>query len=292
MDSEHRHELKENDLETALASAKEWWGKHQMKVLGGAVLAAALIFGIRFMNASATGTRDAEQYELATAATPQALRKLAMTTGNESVQVQANLRGGDAILPLLRKPIGTEKDQISAEDRNKLIEDAQSMYNAALAESKHPLVKIKAHMGLAVLAQTRGEWDKAKEHYQAAQKAGGPGYEYLTQRAAAFEAAVDRVKVEPVYARAQKPTVGNDLLKSPFLPEGPTKDGKAKDGASTDKPLFPSFNLDPSKGKEEDGKDGKVADDGKDKEPAPVLPLPVVPTPAAPTPDAPTKDAK
>ncbi len=258
MDSEHRHELKENDLEVAITSLKAWWVRHQVKVLGGAVLAAALIFGIRWMNASATGTRDAEQYELATAPTPEALRKLAQTTGNESVQVHANLRGADSILPQLRKPVGDGKDQITAQHRKKLIEDAQAMYHAALAESKHPLVKIKAHMGLAVLAQSRGEWDKAREHYQAAQKAGGPGYEYLTQRAAAFEAAIDRVKVEPVYARVEETKPDTDLLKSPFLPEGPTKDGeKSKDGKEKETPLFPSFIPEPTKDKEEPAKDEK-----------------------------------
>ena len=269
MDSEHRHELKENDLAVAMTSLKDWWANHQMKVLGGAVLLAAIILGIRWMSASATNSRDAEQYELATAPSPEAYRALASATGNDSVQVQANLRGADAILPLLRKPIGTGPETITADRRKKLLDEAETMYKAALADATHPLVKIKAHLGLASLSETRGDWAKAKEHYQQAQKVGGEGNEFLIKRAAAFEAAIPRIQVTPVYGReeaAKKPDPAPTPL--PFLPIAPTdtKDGKAKDA----------------------------------KEPAP-LPLPLIPAPTpekdakAPTPaptPAPEKDAK
>ena len=276
MDSEHRHELKENDLAVAVASLKDWWGKHQMKVLGGAVLAAALILGIRIMSANATSSRDGEQYELATAPTPEAYRALAAATSNESVEIQANLRGADAILPQLRKPVGSGPEAITAERRKKLLDDAQAMYQSVLSEGKHPLLKIKAHLGLASLAETRGDWAKAKEHYQAAQKVGGAGNEFLTKRAAAFEAAIPRIQIEPVYGREETAKAPDpDPLKLPFLPVDPTtpdtKDGKEKDAKEVPAvlPLIPEPTVTPEK-------------DAKAPAPAPI------PVPAP----APEKDAK
>ena len=49
------------------------------------------------------------------------------------------------------------------------------MYRAVLDETKHPLLRIKARLGLAAVAETRGQWDKAKEQYQAVQKEPGEG---------------------------------------------------------------------------------------------------------------------
>jgi hypothetical protein len=296
MDSEHRHELKENDLATAITTAKDWWGKHQMKVLSTAVVVAALILAIRYFSATAANTRDGEQYELATAPGPDAFRKLAQATGSESVMVQASLRGGDAILTELRKPTGTGPDQVAADKKKQLTESAEGMFKAVLEEAKHPLIRIKARFGLAAIAETRGDWKKAAEQYQAIKKEGGEGYEYLTKRAAAFETALARIQVEPIYGRDEPknpfgldkdgktlppgdfplfPEDKNKDGKSPFLPIDPDKDkNKEKDGASPFLPIIPS------KDKEKD-KDGK----------APVVPTPEKDAKPAPVP-APEKDAK
>lgn len=273
MDSQHRHELKENDLAIAIGSMKQWWAKHQMKVLGAAVVLAAVILAARYYYESRWASREGEQYQLATAPTPEAYRSLAQATSNRSIQVHANLRGAEALLKSLR----TAPVPVTAEKRKQSLDSAEAMYKAALADAEHPLTRIKAHIGLAVIAETRGDWDAAREQYQAVQKAGGPGYEYLMKQAAAFEAALPSVQIPPVYGRASAKK--DDLFKLP-LPDGSEGSDLFKDSGL----LFPK----------DDDKKGPLRDN---ESPSP-LPSPV-PAPApekdakpAPTPDTPEKDAK
>jgi len=286
MDSEHRHELKENDLAVAITTLKDWWAKHQMKVLGGAVVLAALILAIRYFSASATASRDNEQYALATAPTPEAFRSLAQDTSNDAVKLHANLRGADAILPLVRKPAGVGADAISEDKKKQLLDQGESMYQSVLDAAKHPLIRIKARLGLAALAETRGQWDKAKEQYLAIQNEPGEGLEFLKKRAASFAASLEKIQVTPVFGKEVKESPlggGKDPLGFPFPLDA--KDGKTNE-APEKGPFTPS--------KTPDTKDAKTPDPSPTKDAKVPDPVPTkdAKTPApTPTP-APTKDAK
>ncbi len=288
MDSEHRHELAESDLFHAWEKFKIWWNKHSTKVLGVAVIAAALILAVRFFRAKAAAEREQEQWLLAMETGPEAYRELANLTSNDAVEAQANLRGADLILSQVARPAEPGQPAMSPEKRKLELEKAEGMCKSVLSGSRHPLLTINARMRLASIAEARGNWEQAKVEYQAVQKdAAGAGSEYYQKLAAAYEKMLPRLAVSPVFAKEEvKPDpLKNDPFK--FDPLKFTPDPGKTDPEKTDPTkTIPSFidppKFDPAKdGKIDPAKDAKI-EPAKDAKPDPAKPDPAKVDPAKP----------
>ena len=90
MDSQHRHELKENDLAQFLANFGQWWGKYGNYLLVIVLVISVTVLGRRWMNASATTANEAAWSDLAYSTSPDTYQLIAQTHDNPAARCLMN----------------------------------------------------------------------------------------------------------------------------------------------------------------------------------------------------------
>jgi tetratricopeptide (TPR) repeat protein len=152
-----------NDVRTA-------WDKFGTPVVGTLAVAAIVYAGYNIFTQRA---REAEQnawIDLYTATSPESLEVLTETINRPSVRAVANLRAGDLLLG--------EAKTAEPEDAAAILESAKGHYRAALEESEHVVYRLNALDGLGVAAESRGDFDAARGHYQQMQDLAGEDFPY------------------------------------------------------------------------------------------------------------------
>jgi hypothetical protein len=200
MKAERRHELQTNTLAQALAGAPAWWQKYGGRVLFLLIAAVLAVILIRFRVSSGRAAEQAAQQNLAVARTlideldnfnqlrgqpdqmtiirEDASRALESATGGSdtpATQAEVLVARGDLYWTLASIPKPPASTQPSAtqpaqpeRSPEQLIDEAARAYQAVLDQfgnEKHAAVA--ARMGLAAIAENRGNWDVAREHYEA-----------------------------------------------------------------------------------------------------------------------------
>lgn len=202
MKSERRHELETNQLATILAKLPELMHRYGSRIL----LAVALLFLVSvfiYTRISASRTAAAEsanalafvreqlqslqQYQPLNLSSPEDRRNAFRTQVQEindaldyvvnhakgpKVLAEALVARGDlnwliATYPEL--PEATTRPALQLqEDRETPLNIAFESYNNVLdAYGDQPLAVLSAHFGLAAIAENRGDWKTARQHYQA-----------------------------------------------------------------------------------------------------------------------------
>ena len=208
MDSEHRHELEENDLQEFLLNFREWWGRWGTYVLIVVALScAAILIWITLSHRDAQARQSAWN-DLATSNTPEILQKVASDHSLKTVKILASLRSADlylaAYLKPAQKPASTQPNQNDLTPKQKL-DHAQAMYRQVLSLADQPLFKINALMGLGSVAENRADWAQAKNDYQQAQTlAKQASFTNLAQAAAARIHYVAKIQTKLVFAPPAK----------------------------------------------------------------------------------------
>lgn len=225
MDSHERHELQENDLAEFLANLGEWWEKY-----GNATLIVVMVVVLAAAGWRYVGFRSAQAHEdawtdLAFATSPEVYRTIAQSHDNPAVQALAYLHGADLLLgkALTAEIIAdgptaadagstTDADtdapspaDTAPQDPQALLTGAQAMYEKALDIAPHGLYRINAQLGLAAVAETREQWDRAREHYQQAIEAADPTFPMLAQRAGMRIEMLDQLSRPVVFAPETPP---------------------------------------------------------------------------------------
>jgi tetratricopeptide (TPR) repeat protein len=198
MKSEHRHELKTNDLAKSLMTFQDY-----VKVYGGRVaLGFAIVILIIVLIVQRSGKSRAElaksQDDLAYAANQINLLSHVQVSGNGQVTVhpaaveqvrrllqdirdkasdkkvlaQATLLQGDYAWAMANYPeipgADTQPSLRPDKDRGDLFKEAKDAYQQVLTQySDQTLPTVAAHMGLAALAENEFNWDEAKRQYEA-----------------------------------------------------------------------------------------------------------------------------
>lgn len=177
MDTEHRHELKENDLAEFFRNFGQWWSNH-----GNAMLVLVLVVVVGFTGYHLLVARTSEQYEaawrdLANSTTPEAYRSVAELSEVGVVQATAYLRGADLLLAKASQESSVDADNPDDPVRRSL-QKAEEMYLQAIevakAEQLHDLFQLNAWLGLASIYEAKHEFEKAADYYQKVQKKAGP----------------------------------------------------------------------------------------------------------------------
>lgn len=162
---------------------------------------------------------------------PEALRQLAeQYDGIRGVPILARLEAADAYLEAVRtglRPgavvgpdgkVQNEQDQLGDADREQYLKEAESLYRQALADAERmpngSIHQMSALYGLAAVAESRGDLDGAKGHYErvktVAEAAGFPLQVKLAQQRIDT---LPQISTEPVLvAEAQLPRL-------PWVPE-------------------------------------------------------------------------
>lgn len=227
MDSEHRHELKENDLQQFLANFGEFWNKHGNTLLITLTVVLVIVFGIRIYRSSVSTAHDAAWFDLANANSPASLKQVALDHSNPTVQAMAYLHAGDMLLEealrdsaVTPAPESAEDgiadepgDEVAATDdlpdlgldeadnpdAESALAEAASLYGVVLDESDHALFKINALFGLGAVSEARRDWPDAAERYQAVAPLAGE-YPVLARKAEARLALLSELEQPVTFA--------------------------------------------------------------------------------------------
>lgn len=282
MDSQHKHELKENDLKQFITHFGEWWGKHQTKVLLIAIVLAGTILGVRILNNRAMEKKDSTFLALNLETSPAGFKAIAADADSDSVRAIASLRAADLLLQEASMPSSSIADEnaITPADRKARLEEARQLYNQAASASDSELMKLNAKMGIASVAESLGDWDEAVKVYESIKTSAGQTHPSFAAQADTRLAILPRVKIEPNFAPEPTPKKPDDAktgdTKTGDSKTGDTKTGDSKTGETK------SGDTKTGDSKTGDTKDATKSGDTKAPTPTPT------PTPAP----APTKDGK
>ena len=183
MDSEHRHELKENDLARALAGLGQWWKKHGRTTMVGVLVVLLVVAAWRMMNFRSQKTHEKTWTELATTSNPDVFRTLAATYSDSAARALANLWGATRYNAQASRPADT--DDPAANDRAAALEHAEAMLANVIDDDQAPkMMRLNALMAKAAVMENLGRFEEAQKLYnQVKQRADVPGYEAWGHRA-------------------------------------------------------------------------------------------------------------
>ncbi|MBN1804852.1 MAG: hypothetical protein JW837_06345 [Sedimentisphaerales bacterium] len=236
MKSEHRHELKTNELAEWLGNLPQWIGKNLTTIL---IVVAVMVAGVtvffwrnynknvvqvqehtelsnllnqmsvleaRIPGAQAQGT-DPSATLLQAA---QSLGSFAQNTGNGSMAALALVKQAEAI----RAELHYRNELISKEDFVKKINQAKAAYTEAVQKSSDsPAIKAAAELGLGLCEEELGNFELAKNIYQGV--VDNPGFDGTVAKTAAknrletMDDYTQKVTFKPatVAAAASRPTI-------------------------------------------------------------------------------------
>jgi hypothetical protein len=208
MKSEHRHELKTNELADWLAHFPQWIQDNRSTLIGAVVVIVLVIavYFVRFYRKDVVSVRQHVQLtglvtqipsqkmtsaraasqgtdqSIALLSIGQDLKKFADGSGNDRLAALALIKHAETLRAELHyRPTAPGSEEVARQ-----IEQAQSSYQAALARAASiPALAATAQFGLGLCEEELGNLDKAKEIYrEVAQKA---EYDGTTAQAAAAD---------------------------------------------------------------------------------------------------------
>ncbi len=224
MRSDHRHELKTNELADWLMHFPEWAEKNRttLMVAGAVVIVILGIYIARLFRGETAATRNQVQLTgligdltrekniagrapekfLGFSTTAAALGDFAGRVGDSRMSAFALIKRGEA----LRADLHYSTNQLTGDEITKQIDQARQCYTAALQKAASaPGLAATAQFGLALCEEEAGNLDKAKEMYREIAK--NPAYEGTAARAAAVSRVktVDDCKAAVVFTPAPAP---------------------------------------------------------------------------------------
>lgn len=217
MDSQHRHDLQENDLAYALTHWGEIWAKYGNQILWALLAVAVLVAGSRFILAQQHAARENDLRQLALATDPFAARSLADSTSNQVTRARALLLGGDLLLERVKVPVTSPDGQ---KQRERDLTDAKAMYEQVLQiKGLHKLYAINARLGLATVTENQQDFAAAEGHYKVVQDLAGKDVPRLALMAQARLAMLERAKQPVVFGAEPLPPSQAPALQFPLVPD-------------------------------------------------------------------------
>lgn len=160
MDSKHRHELEQNDLQAFFTHFGSWWEKHGTRTLLIVLIVSGVLVGATVYRQSVDQTLNAAWTDLAANEEPNGLRAVASEHDLPEVQALAQLGAADVFL----KNALTETD---ADKKQQMLRDAADLYDQAMHNQEvHKVYRFNAMLGRASIAESMKDWDAARSHYE------------------------------------------------------------------------------------------------------------------------------
>lgn len=206
MDSEHRHELEQNDLLEFITHFREWWVKNGLKTLLMILAVTVGLFLYVMQKQKAKDAHDTGWGDYYSASSPESLRQVAKAHDIAGIQIHSYLRAADLALAKARGEgqfieMEGQTTTLSDTEREELLASADQDYRHARDhENAHTAVRLNAMLGMAAVAESRRDWDKARDLYQLVQHQGKDRYEVIVAEAKARESALDGAAVPVVFA--------------------------------------------------------------------------------------------
>ncbi|MEX0885430.1 MAG: hypothetical protein WD009_03225 [Phycisphaeraceae bacterium] len=213
MDSQERHDLKENDLAEFFQNFGEWWAKWGNTVLIVFVLVAGSFAAYRLVSYRSEMRHETAWGELAAATTAAQYMDVAASHEQPAVQVLAYLRGGDLYLAHARLPADAPTPRSRNEElpppvdvempAEEAAQRAEQAYGRVMELADEPTFRVNALLGLAAVAETHQAWDEAAEHYDAAAELAGDVLPGLARTARQRRELLPAIRQPVVFAPAR-----------------------------------------------------------------------------------------
>jgi hypothetical protein len=209
MKAEERHELKENDLKTWLQYGFPIWIKNNGSYVLLALALALLGFQLwRWYERKQVAEAQAAWAELAATDAPGVENKAMKLQGiidqyqSRPIKALALRALGNSYLDIVAAGATDEGPTATTIDKQDALNRAQAAFDRILKEFPEQTLAVgSAKIGLALIAENRGEWDSAKKQYEAiADKAGPFGGTAFAVDATNRLAQVDKLKHAPQLA--------------------------------------------------------------------------------------------
>lgn len=199
MDSEHKHELQQNDLEHFLSNFGEWWSKNGTKLLAVVFGVAAVFMVVRVVRTNAHNAWQEQLKTLAEASDPYSYDNAAEAVSDPGLKAIALLRSADLRLAMSRKP--TEGD-----NPKKLLDEAEAAYGKVAGMSGvHAVHALNAKLGLASIAENRRDFDAAEKHYTEVIDQAGESFPAIAFRAKGRRGMLPRLRQPIVFGDGSTP---------------------------------------------------------------------------------------
>ncbi|MCC7146885.1 MAG: tetratricopeptide repeat protein [Phycisphaeraceae bacterium] len=170
MDSEHRHDLKENDLAEFVRHFGQFWEKWGNTLLMGVLVVLLVVVANQYWRDRTVRLREEAWGQLHEETSPAGLKDLAENTGNKTVKALASLQAADLLMsgngadqagPTTAPAVKTE------EQKQQDLADAEQLYQAVLDQAEvGEVIRLNARLGLASVAEAKKSWDQARKLYQ------------------------------------------------------------------------------------------------------------------------------
>ncbi|MEM7625514.1 MAG: hypothetical protein AAF333_07800 [Planctomycetota bacterium] len=147
-----------------------FWDRFGTPLVGILAVAALIFAGYNLITQRAIAAKQNAWIDLYGSASVDSLQLVVDTTKSPVVNTVANLRAGDLLIAESRAADG---DKVQA-----ILDNAAGHYQAALDGAPHTLYKLNALDGLAVVAESRFETDKAREYYEQIRMLAGDQFPY------------------------------------------------------------------------------------------------------------------
>lgn len=172
MDAKERHELKDNDLAEFLQNFGEFWNKHGNGISVAILVVLVAWIGLRFYNNMQATSHENAWADLASTTTPSGYRERAREdSGFGAIQEIALLRGAEQYhqqaIKLDSENTTPAPGMMTFEDS---LKNAESMYQQVLDSKSDPVFLANAAVGLANVAETKGDFDAANKYWTRAEK--------------------------------------------------------------------------------------------------------------------------
>lgn len=209
MDTEHRHELKENDLAEFIANFGETWRKYGNLIVTTLLVLVVGFTAVRWLTARAATAKEQAWRDLAETTSPDGFRAVAIANRDPAVRSLAYLRGADQLLARSAAPANRSDNPLAIESTSAMPNDADiendlnsaaQMYEQVIRDEVPIIYKLNAHMGLAAIAETKRDWEQARDHYESVLALADDTYVNIARRANTRAEMLDRLKELVIFA--------------------------------------------------------------------------------------------
>lgn len=221
MDSEHRHELKENELAEFFRNFGQFWQKWGNSLLLVVLVVLVAVVAVQMITGYRYRQQEQNWANLEFEQSPAGLASVAESVDDPVVRALAHLRAGDRLLRAEIEVGAAEELAMGGGDnaaaRQRTLHEAATHYEAvremaALA----PIYKVNALLGLAAVAESQRQWELAGQRYeQTIAEAQAIDQPALVQQAQQRAAALDRLREPMSLAPPVASATANDAADVP-----------------------------------------------------------------------------
>lgn len=211
MEQKPIEQQEQSDLQAFTSGFSGWWERWGTYVLVVILIVVGGFAAKRWADHFRTEAHEKRWGELSRETSVPALKGIAEDNAGTIVEAIAYLRAGDAALsqatfPKAELSMATMPATAPSTDPKKALEDAEGFYKRAIASSACPkIVKLNAELGLAAIAEAKGNWDEAAKAYKSLIDASGPEFEPIRKQAQSRLDYIARAKAPLVLAPPPAP---------------------------------------------------------------------------------------